>query len=475
MTQLRNLAGRVLLAGLISLPLYVMAGPGGPRKPCIGCTIQGSTSVVSGTTVTYNLVPSTCSVTGWTCTCGTIQSQNSTSVTIFYNQFNCSSSVITGVNFDGNGNNLTLNVTVSQPPPLVPGTISNPLQVINYNTTPPNPINAPVPSGGNCGDDFQYQWYFSLDSVNFSLISGALDQTYQPGALTTTTFFRRLALCNLQQAYTTNIAKVKVWPEVHGGSLGPAQTLNYNTAPSTLHLSGVSGGDGTYTYKWYSSPDSSSWTLITGATDTVYSPPALTASTYYQVIVNSNGATKPSTSVLVTVYPELQPGTVGPSQPISYGEVAPALSPIGLKGGNSVFSYQWYYSTDNGGTWNDLGFTGPSYSPGAITTTTEYKVVVTSNGVSKTSDPGTITVYPLLVSGTITPSNQTIDYNHTPATLSIRGTTGGSGVCSYQWLSSPTSIGTYTAIIGAADSNYTPLPLTSTTYYEVITTSYHAS
>lgn len=471
----RNPAGKIVSLLLLSLPLLVTAAPGGPGKPChgVGCQITGPTTATRGDTKTYSLNIQTCSASSWSTNCGTITSSDNSSATVFFNQSGCSSATITAVGAGLNGTDLTFNVTVSQPPTLTFGSISNTLQVINYNTAPPQAINASSSTGGNCSNNYQYYWYSSTDSINFQAISGANSATYQPGALTTTTFFKRGVECGIDGGYT-NIAKVKVWPEVHGGSISPAQTINYNFIPSTLHLSGYSGGDGTYSFQWYSSPDSSNWNPITGAMDTVYSPPSLTANTYYQVVVNSNGATKPSASVLVGVYPELKPGTV-PSQPISYGETAPALSPGGLQGGNSIYSYRWYSSSDNGASWNDLGFTGPSYSPGAITTTTQYEVVVTSNGVSKTSAPGTITVYPRLVSGTITPGNQTINYNHTPATLSVRGTTGGSGVCTYQWLSSPTSYGTFTEVIGAADSNFTPLPLTSTMYYEVRTTSYHAS
>jgi hypothetical protein len=60
------------------------------------------------------------------------------------------------------------------------------------------------------------------------------------------------------------------------------------------------GGNGTYTCQWQSSPNgTSSWTNASGATSTTYTPTALTAATYFQLVVTSNGASIPSGSVIV--------------------------------------------------------------------------------------------------------------------------------------------------------------------------------
>ncbi len=52
----------------------------------------------------------------------------------------------------------------------------------------------------------------------------------------------------------SNYAKITVYATLQAGSISPAsQTINYNTTPSTLTLSGVSGGSGSYIYQWQSS------------------------------------------------------------------------------------------------------------------------------------------------------------------------------------------------------------------------------
>src|SRR5690606_1583291 len=51
-----------------------------------------------------------------------------------------------------------------------------------------------------------------------------------------------------------------------------------------LSLTGTSTGDG-LSYQWQSSPDSSSWTNISGATNATYTATNITASTYYRAAV----------------------------------------------------------------------------------------------------------------------------------------------------------------------------------------------
>jgi RHS repeat-associated protein len=271
---------------------------------------------------------------------------------------------------------------------------------------------------------------------------------------------------------TSAPAVVNVYPALNAGSVSPAsQTINYNTNASQLTLSGVSGGSGTYSYQWQSSPNNSTWSNVSGATATTYTPTSLTSTTYYRAAVTSNGLTVYTSGVVVTVYAQLHAGTVGSSQSINYNTVPAQLSLTGVSGGNSSYTYQWDYSTNGGSTWTAIGgATGTTYAPGALTITTEYEVVVTSNGVQATSGVATITVYGKLVSGTISPASQSIGYNTAPAAMSISGGTGGSGTNTYQWQSCPTINGAYSAI-GATGSSYSPPALTATTYYEVVTTS----
>ncbi len=91
------------------------------------------------------------------------------------------------------------------------------------------------------------------------------------------------------------------------GTIGTAQSICYNTAPVQLtQLTAPAGGTGTYTYQWQSSANNTTWNNITGATLSVYSPPALTATTYFRRTVMSGSLTPVYTnSVRITVSPQI--------------------------------------------------------------------------------------------------------------------------------------------------------------------------
>jgi RHS repeat-associated protein len=435
-------------------------GHGQKVQPYVACYISGQSPVTLGDTWTYTLNGG-CSASSWTVTCGTIVSSTNTSVTINFNQLYCSSSKITAVGAPV----AAKTVTVNQPPPLVGGTISNTFQAINYNTTPAV-INASAASGGNCGGAYLYTWYSSTDGVNFSPISNSNVQNYQPPALTATTYYERQVGCNSFSAYTSNYDTIKVYPQLVAGSVTPSpQSINYNTVPATLSISSVSGGTGSYTYQWNSSSDGIMWTPISGAVNPTYAPPALTTTTYYLATVFSNGAKAISNSGVVNVYPQLTCSINPSSQSINYN-TTPVTLTSSVSGGNGSYSYQWQISTDNT-NWSIVG-TSSSYSPGALTATTYYKLTVTSNGVS-TSSTTTVTVYPPLQGGSATPS-QTINYGRVPAQLSLTGVSGGSGTYGYQWYFSKDN-NTWISISNATSATYAPGPLITTTYFMAAVTS----
>jgi hypothetical protein len=104
---------------------------------------------------------------------------------------------------------------------------------------------------------------------------------------------------------TRKAVTVTVYGALTAGAIGAAQTICYNTAPNPLtQTTAPSGGTGTYTYQWQSSTNNSSWTNITGATSSSYTPGQLTANTYYRRAVTSGSCgTVYSASILITVNP----------------------------------------------------------------------------------------------------------------------------------------------------------------------------
>jgi len=94
-------------------------------------------------------------------------------------------------------------------------------------------------------------------------------------------------------------------PAIVAGTIIPAsQTLNIGGTISTITVTGISGGTGTYTYQWQSSVDNTNWTNVTTAPNaTSYSPGTATGPVYYRLGISSGSATPvytASSSVLIS-------------------------------------------------------------------------------------------------------------------------------------------------------------------------------
>ncbi|HSZ31943.1 MAG TPA: hypothetical protein VK772_01460, partial [Puia sp.] len=350
---------------IVSASISFLQNGNGQAPPPTGCTINGQTPVTQGDTWTYTL--SGCTATSWTTTCGTIQSSTSTSVTIYFNILTCSSALITAV-----GTTATKTVVVNTAP-LNGGYISNTAQTINYGATPAQ-INAIGASYGNCSGSYTYQWYSSPDNTTYTSISGATGQNYQPPALTATTYYKRKTTCSSSTAWTSNIATITVYPQVSPGTVYyfdshgiPTETISYNASSGEMEIFDVSGGNGTYSYQWQSSPDNTHWTAISGQTGTTYTSPNLTTTTYYNVTVSSNGTTPVNSgSFEVIVNPLLIPGSITPNYfAIPYGSNPGTINGIAASGGgcSGSYTYQWQSST-NGTTYTNIsGATSTNYTP----------------------------------------------------------------------------------------------------------------
>jgi RHS repeat-associated protein len=353
-------------------------------------------------------------------------------------------------------------------PQLQPGNVSPSSATIGYNTSP-GQLNLTGVTGGNGNVSYNYQWQVSLDNSNWTNIPSAFGTLYIPPALTDLTYYR-VQVNRGGQTFFSTVSTINIYPHVSAGSISPASqsTINYGSNAQQLGVSGMAGGSGAYTYQWQSSGDNASWSDIPSATDNVYTPVGLTANIYYRVIVRSAGDLNNTGSVLINVYPMLKGGGVSPSALTTAYNTSPGqLSLANVSGGNSIYSYQWQISGDNLNFSNIGGATGSTYLPGTLTTTSYYRVLVTSNAVTVNSVTATITVTPQLAGGTISASVGKVLYGTSPGVLaSAVNATGGncSGSYGYQWWQSEDG-SQYVAIPGATGSTYLPGGLTTTTWF----------
>ena len=314
---------------------------------------------------------------------------------------------------------------------------------ICYNTAP----GTFTATGSGGSGTYTYQWY-----TTSGIIAGATNPTYTPGSLTTTTGYYCAVTSGSCGTVNTSTTTITVYGNLTAGISGGTSPICYNTAPGTFTATG-SGGTGIYTYQWYSTSG-----IITGATSSTYTPPAITTTTGYYCAVTSGscGTVNTSTST-ITVYNNLSAGISGGSSPICYNSAPGTFTATG-SGGNGSYTYQWYSTTGI-----ITGATGSTYTPSSITTTTGYYCAVTSGscGTINTSTT-TITVYANL-SALISGGSSPICYNSAPGTFTATGI-GGTGSYTYLWYMNGTSTGITTP-------TYAPGNLTSTSSFYCAITS----
>ncbi|AYA36008.1 PKD domain-containing protein [Hymenobacter oligotrophus] len=361
-------------------------------------------------------------------------------------------------------------VTITVLPALGPGSIAADQTICAGSV--PAPLTSTAPATGGSGT-FTYQWEASTNNTTWSAIPGANNADFAPGALTTSTYFRRVS-SNTCSSTPSNSVLVTVLPALVPGSIAASQTLCAGATPAPLTSTApATGGGGAVTYQWESSADNVNWTAVGGATAETFAPGVLSATTYFRRQARSGACGPvPSNAVTITVLPAVTPGAIAANQTICLGATpAPLTSTAPASGGTGTFTYQWESSTDNN-TWTVIpGANNESLTLGPLTATTYFRRQVTSGGCTTApSNTVIITVLPPLVAGSIG-ADQEICAGTAPAQLSnTSGASGGTGTFAYQWESSADNVN-WTAVGGATAETFAPGALSATTYFRRRVTS----
>src|ERR1035437_3557096 len=351
-------------------------------------------------------------------------------------------------------------------PSLTSGTIGS-NQDVCYNITPATIIETTAPTGGSSYPNYSYQWYISTDNTNWTPVSGATGGTYQPPFILGPRYYRRLTIDASCGVVFIGSVQINGNNDIAPGSIGSDQLVCYGTAPNIISVTAVeTGGIGTNTYQWYSSPDASTWSPVPGATGPNYQPPALTSRTYYRKAIINSCRTVYTTQVTIDVRTNLSGGSIGNDQTIcnndTPGIIATLLNPSGA---SNSYTYAWESSLDNS-NWNIIpGANLVSYQPGTLPQTTYFrKKVIDANCNSLYTNPVTVIVRTAFSIGSIG-SAQTICNGTTPVILTnSTAPSGGQGTYSYVWESSLNNTD-WSIITGATGVAYQPPALIITTYY----------
>ncbi|NQX38988.1 gliding motility-associated C-terminal domain-containing protein [Pedobacter steynii] len=342
---------------------------------------------------------------------------------------------------------------------------------------------------GTGSGSIKYKWESSTTgaSAGFNVIAGSTLATYAPATLNTTTWFRRMTISShdgveCESAATTAI-KITVQDLVTPGAISASQTICNNSSPATLSSVANATAAGTISYRWESSTTDAltGFTTIAGITSAVYSPLALTATTWFRRVAIStlNGIaceSVPTTAIKVTVQTAVTAGTISADQTVC-NNTGVTLTSSTAGTGSGAISYRWESSTTNGltGFTTIAGIASADYNPSALTATTWFRRIAISTlaGIACESAPTiatAVTVQNLTTAGVIS-ADQTICANTVPVALTSLTDGTGSGILTYRWEQSSASAPAFTAIPGITSAGYAPAALTETTYFRRITIS----
>ncbi|MDR6969426.1 gliding motility-associated-like protein [Flavobacterium arsenatis] len=239
---------------------------------------------------------------------------------------------------------------------VTPGTIitTQPTSTQNLcvGATIENPLT--VAYSGGAGTP-SFQWYSNTTNANTggTLIAGATSAAYTPPVFTTSGTFYYYVVVTLSGSgcgpATSDVAEIIVVndPVITSQPLA-SQILCAGVQPTDLSVA-VSGGIGIFTYQWFRNiaNNTTSGTLIAGATTPNYTPPTATAgTTYYYAVITQTGigcnVTSATAAVIVNPAPSIvaQPA----SSTICLGQV-PTLLSVSYANGVGTPTFQWYSNT----------------------------------------------------------------------------------------------------------------------------------
>lgn len=264
-------------------------------------------------------------------------------------------------------------VTITVTPVVANNVITAPLLTTFCSTGDPNIITGGAPSGGD--GVYIYKWQRSTDNVNFTDISGAASQNFDPPAISATTYYRRSVISgSCTTPLISNVVKITIQPAIANNTItAPAVTDFCSTGNPGVITGGVpTGGSGAYAYQWQSSADNVNFAGIGGAISKDFDPPVANATIYYRRTVTSGTCTIPLISNVVIIKITSIPATpvpVNATVPVCSGGRA-SLSVTPRQG----ITYDWYDSAIK----TTHLFTGDTYLTGPLTISKTYYVEATN-------------------------------------------------------------------------------------------------
>tara|TARA_B100000767_G_scaffold238772_1_gene233696 strand:- start:23292 stop:26918 length:3627 start_codon:yes stop_codon:yes gene_type:complete len=168
---------------------------------------------------------------------------------------------------------------------LYAGVISSEQQIC-FNTIPEE-ITLITPSSGVDGD-YSFQWQSKLQSNEWSDIVGEVTDSFQPPALTETTFYRLQVKSEFGCGSSfTNSVEINVYDQFVASEIAGNDTICFLQDPNLIEtVVEVSGANGVFSYLWQQN-DSGVWFDINEANTTSYQPAGLSQNTSYRLVASN--------------------------------------------------------------------------------------------------------------------------------------------------------------------------------------------
>jgi len=277
-------------------------------------------------------------------------------------------------------NSLPLTVTVFAP---ISGNLIADYDTICWNTSPDLITQDPESTLGGGDPDptnWRYRWESSpTGTAPWAEIAGATSDSYQPGDLTATTWYRREVLSGNDNACrdTSEAVEILNVPVITGNEIvTDNQTVCTDDQPAIVQGSGPGGGHlAQYYYLWESRTESTGWEAAdntNGNNLQSYTPPVMTGdTTIYRRVVSSGGlegaCKDTSESKTINVIPAIDNNTISTGVTVNCQfDLLATLDgtiPIGgatVEGVDATRNYRWEQATGNDGPgdWSEISY-GP--------------------------------------------------------------------------------------------------------------------
>lgn len=289
-----------------------------------------------------------------------------------------------------------------------------------------------VPQGGS--GLYDYTWESSVDSLTWGLIPGETGQGLQPGAVSASTYYRRLVQSLPCTSVASNVVLITTQPVPGANTVSGSQTICSGTAFQAITGSVPTGGNGVYQYAWQSSLNQTSWQAIGGATQQQLTGWVLTQSVYLRRMVTT-GACAPFSSAPVRITVQPRPGyNVLPVQ-MSVCNAPGNILLTGTQpnGGTGSFTYIWEQSPDSL-SWTAIpGATQMDYTGTMPWAATYLRRLVTSGVCPADTAVGMVVLADSTVGNNHIGSDQTLCVGTQPLQLTGSIPTGSLSPPLYNW------------------------------------------